>query len=173
MKNKHVGVLVIGITIVFFLIVMSFNSALETIVNTTCTHGTSCPMQVTLKTQKIISYSLMGLVAAAGIFITFFLKDENKKVMTEVIDEPSNTGNNNSNNGLTEEQKQQKLQNLDDDEVPIMNIILREQGSVYQSDIIKETKLTKVKVTRILDKLEGRGLIERKRRGMTNIIILK
>ncbi|MBI4983154.1 MarR family transcriptional regulator [Candidatus Woesearchaeota archaeon] len=54
-----------------------------------------------------------------------------------------------------------------------MNLVLREQGSAYQSDLIKETRLTKVKVTRILDKLEGRGLIERKRRGMTNIVILK
>ena len=54
-----------------------------------------------------------------------------------------------------------------------MQIVLREEGSVYQSDIIKETKLTKVKVTRILDKLEGKKLIDRKRRGMTNIVVLK
>ena len=54
-----------------------------------------------------------------------------------------------------------------------MEVLLREEGSVYQSDLIKETKLTKVKVSRVLDKLEGKGLIERKRRGMTNIIVLK
>jgi uncharacterized membrane protein len=54
-----------------------------------------------------------------------------------------------------------------------MNIILRENGSVYQSDIVRETKQSKVKITRILDQLEGKGLIERKRRGMTNIVVLK
>ena len=55
----------------------------------------------------------------------------------------------------------------------IMNIVLREDGSVYQSDLIKETKKSKVQVSRVLDKLEGKGLIERKRRGMTNVIVLK
>jgi len=38
---------------------------------------------------------------------------------------------------------------------------------------VEETGFTKVKITRILDSLEGNGLIERKRRGMTNIIILR
>ena len=33
--------------------------------------------------------------------------------------------------------------------------------------------LNKVKITRILDKLEGMGILERKRRGMTNVVILK
>ena len=54
-----------------------------------------------------------------------------------------------------------------------MELLLHGQGSAYQSDLIKETQLTKVKITRILDHLEGKQLIERKRRGMTNIIILK
>jgi len=33
--------------------------------------------------------------------------------------------------------------------------------------------LGKVKVSRILDKLEGKGLVETKTRGMTNVILLK
>ena len=44
---------------------------------------------------------------------------------------------------------------------------------MYQSDVMKELELSKVKVTRILDRLEGKGILERKRRGMTNIVILK
>ena len=76
MKNKHVGYLVLGVAIIVFFIVISFNQALETIVNTSCTHGTMCPMQVTLQTQKVISYSLMGLLVLAGLFIIFFMKDE-------------------------------------------------------------------------------------------------
>ena len=31
----------------------------------------------------------------------------------------------------------------------------------------------KVKITRLLDKLEAKDLIERKRRGMNNIVVLK
>ena len=44
---------------------------------------------------------------------------------------------------------------------------------MFQSSLVNETKLSKVKVTRILDRLEGKSLIERKRRGMSNVIILK
>ena len=53
------------------------------------------------------------------------------------------------------------------------DIIKGKNGSAYQSDLIKETGFSKVKVTRILDKMETADIIERKRRGMTNIIVLK
>ncbi len=159
MKNKHVGFLIIGITILFFFVVMSFNNALETIVNTTCTHGAACPMHITLKTQKAISYGLMGLIAIVGVVISFFLKDEEVRKQHK--------------KSFDKEEKKKRLENLDEAEREVMNIILREEGSVFQSDIVKETKKSKVKVTRVLDRLEGKHLIERKRRGMANVVILR
>ena len=66
MKNKHVGFIIIGIAVVFFFVVMSYNNALQTIIATTCTHGETCPMHVTVKTQEMISYSLMGLLVLVG-----------------------------------------------------------------------------------------------------------
>lgn len=161
MKNKHVGLLILGITVIFSLVVISFNRALDSIVNTTCSHGSACPMHATLMTQQIISFSLIGILALVSIFIIFFMKEEKTTIRIQDKQE------------LSEEGKKKKLQDLDNEERPVMDIILRENGSVYQSDIVKETKLTKVKTTRILDKLEGKGLIERRRRGMSNIIILK
>lgn len=157
MKNKHVGFLVIGIAVIFFFVVLSYNNALETIIGATCTHGDSCPMQITLRTQQIISYGLMGLLVLVGGFISFFMKDET--IMKK--------------KHLSEEEKKDKLNNLDEAERELMNIILREEGSVYQSDIVRETGKSKVKITRTLDRLEGKGLIERKRRGMTNVVVLK
>ena len=159
MKNKHAGFLVIGITLVFFFVVMSFNYALKQIVDTTCTHGVACPMHATVFTQEVISYGLMGLLILVGLFMIFFMKDET--IVQEMKKE------------VSEEDKQKKLDNLDDEERGLMNIVLREEGSVFQSSIVKETKLSKVKVTRILDRLEGKSLIERKRRGMSNVVILK
>lgn len=159
MKNKHVGYLVLGIVIIFFLVVMSFNYALQNIVNTSCTHGEMCPMHATMQTQQIISYGLMGLLVLVSLFIIFFMKDET------IIQETKKY--------LSEEEKQKKLEHLDDEERNLMNIILREEGSIFQSSLVNETKLSKVKVTRILDRLEGKHLIERKRRGMSNVVILK
>ena len=59
------------------------------------------------------------------------------------------------------------------DEGTVMNFILESNGSIFQSQLVEKTGFNKVRVTRILDNLEGRGLIERKRRGMTNIVLLK
>jgi uncharacterized membrane protein len=156
MKNKQVALIILGITILIFFIVLSFNSALESIVNETCSHGVSCPMYATLKFQKSLSYGFIIFLAALGGYL-YFLKEsvnsvkksEEKKISKEVLD------------------------NLEGEEKQIMNLVAQNDGSIYQSDLIKQTGLTKVKVSRVLDKLEGKKLIERKRRGMTNIIIAK
>ena len=58
-------------------------------------------------------------------------------------------------------------------EKQIFEKIIESEGTIFQSDLVDKTGFTKVKVTRILDKLEGKKLIERKRRGMTNVVILK
>ncbi len=62
---------------------------------------------------------------------------------------------------------------LDEEEQRVIDLLANTDGSIYQSDIVKETEWSKVKVTRILDKLEQKGLIERKRRGMTNLVVRK
>ncbi len=169
MKNKHVGYLVMGIALLFFAVVMSFNSALQEIVDTTCTHGTMCPMHTTLRTQEVISYGLMGLLLMVGLFMVFFMKEEEEKIIREerIIQVAG------SNSNHSEEEKKKRLESLDEEEKKIMGLVLGREGSIYQSDLIRETKLSKVKITRILDRLEGKGLIERKRRGMTNIILEK
>ena len=159
MKNKHVGYLILGLTLVFFFVVMSFNYALQNIVAVSCTHGEMCPMHATVQTQQIISYGLMGLLVLVSLFIIFFMKDET------IVQE--------TKKHLSAEDKQKKLEHLDEEERSLMNILLREDGSVFQSSLVKETKLSKVKITRILDRLEGKHLIERKRRGMSNVILLK
>ena len=154
MENKHAGILLLTTVVLFSILVFSFNTALASIVNESCTHGNSCPMHATLFFQNVVSYTILGLLAALGIYITFFMKETKEKT-------------------LTEEKKKRKLDSLNEEETKIYKIIQREQGSTYQSDLVKETKLTKVKITRILDKLEGKGLLERRRRGMSNILILK
>ena len=65
------------------------------------------------------------------------------------------------------------MENLDNEEKNTMNLLLENKGNMYQMDIIEKTNLNKVKITRILDSLESQGFIERKRRGMANIVMLK
>jgi len=71
------------------------------------------------------------------------------------------------------EEKEYDLSSLSDDEKKIFLFIKAHKEGVYQSHIVKEFELTKVQATRLLDKLEGSGLIERKRRGLANIVSVK
>jgi uncharacterized membrane protein len=60
-----------------------------------------------------------------------------------------------------------------DDERKIYEAILDSDGLINQSEIAEKTGLSKSNVSRSLDLLESKGLVERKRRGMGNIVLLK
>ena len=47
------------------------------------------------------------------------------------------------------------------------------QGAVFQGELVEKMGYSKVKVSRILDKLEGQNLIERRRRGLANMVLIK
>jgi len=65
------------------------------------------------------------------------------------------------------------LNYLSDDEKFIINLILKNNGSMLQNKIVNESGMTKVKVSRIISSLESKGFIEKRRRGVTNEIIIK
>ncbi len=65
------------------------------------------------------------------------------------------------------------LEQLDVDEKKVYQQLKEHQGSLYQSDLLKQLATSKVHLTRILDKMESKQILERKRRGMTNIVVLK
>jgi uncharacterized membrane protein len=62
---------------------------------------------------------------------------------------------------------------LKDDEQKIFQVIIDSQGIIAQSELSELTGVSKSNVSRALDLLESRGLVERKRRGMGNTILLK
>ena|SRR3989338_1615755 len=99
------------------------------------------------------AFGIDFLIFGIGVYIAFFHKSFSKEPKKEF--------------------KDIDLSKLDGDEKRIYEIIREKGGSVYQTDLLKETGLSKVKVTRLLDKLETKDILERKRRGMTNIVVLK
>lgn len=62
---------------------------------------------------------------------------------------------------------------LKDDERRIYRAIIDSDGIIEQSELTEKTGLSKSTVSRGLDLLESKGLVERRRRGMGNIILLK
>jgi uncharacterized membrane protein len=63
--------------------------------------------------------------------------------------------------------------NLPVDEQTMWSLINKSKGAILQSKLITVSGFSKVKTTRTLDKLEARGLIERRRIGMSNVIVRK
>jgi uncharacterized membrane protein len=160
MKNKNVGYLIIGIAVVIGVIILIFNLGLKNIVSDTCTHGNTCTMYDTIAMQTWLSLAIAGLVLVIGLFL-IFSKEETKIITrTKKVE-------------VEKKRKPVDYTNLDKDEKIVMKIIEDAEGTIFQSDLVEKSEFSKVKVSRILDKLEGRQLIERKRRGMTNVVVLK
>ena len=165
MKNRIAGYIVLGIDALIGFIVFSFNSALGDIINEACTHGPACPMWGTLDFQTNVGIGIMTFIFIIGLYLIFFGKEE--RIITRIeraTVEPKE---------ITKENYQKVLDSLHEEEKKIFEILIESKGTAYQSDLIGKTGLSKVRITRILDKLEGKGLIERKRRGMTNSVVLK
>ncbi|MEM4755834.1 MAG: hypothetical protein QW594_01755 [Candidatus Woesearchaeota archaeon] len=171
MKNKHVGYLILGFALVLGIITWLFNHALMGIVTSSCSHGPTCPMWGSLRLQTTISFVLIGAIVLFALYFIFFSKDQDFSQQPASLSEFSKVSEDLPKKPNKETFAQQ-LAALSPDEQYVMNKLLDANGSLFQSDLV-QGQYTKVKVTRILDRLEGKGLIERKRRGMTNIILLK
>ncbi len=156
MENKKVGLLIIGIAVIIAAVVWIFNSALTEIVGQTCTHGSSCSMYNTITTQTLLSLSIAGIILIIGLFIMFTKPKEKIIVKT-----------------LRQKKKKLNLEGLDKNEKKVIEILHGENGAIFQSSLMEKMQIGKVGITRLLDKLEAKQIIERKRRGMNNIVVLK
>lgn len=62
---------------------------------------------------------------------------------------------------------------LREDERKIYQAIIEAGGTIEQRELPEITGLSKASVSRVLDLLESKDLVERRRRGMGNIVLLK
>jgi len=158
MENKKVGSIIIGIAVLLVVIIFLFQSALKEIVELSCglEHGLSCPMNVAVNQQTYLALAIVGLLVIIGLII-MFTKPKEKIIIKKV----------------KERKKKLKLEGLDRDEKKVVNLLIKENKAMFQKDLMEKLEIGKVKTTRLLDKLEAKQLIERKRRGMNNIVVLR
>jgi len=62
---------------------------------------------------------------------------------------------------------------LADNERAVYETVLAADGVLQQAEIVDRTDLSKATVSRMLDSLESKQLLERKRRGMGNVVVLR
>ncbi len=156
MENKKVGGLTLGIAAAIALVVWGFNYSLEKIISETCTHGIDCVMYKTSNAQLFLGLAIVVVVATIGLYIMFSKPDE-KIVIKKVKERP----------------KKLNLSKLDEDERKTIQLIQSEGNAAFQKNLMEKLGIGKVKMTRLLDKLEAKQFIIRKRRGMNNIVVLK
>ncbi len=116
----------------------------------------------------LAGFGIAFLVLVSGFYMLFMPQREEKVEFSA----------DSAASGHQKELHQNKMKEIDpaslsDGEKKVYELLQLSQGSKYQSDLIRETGMTKVKMSRLLDRLEGKGIIDRKRRGMTNIVVLK
>jgi len=157
MENKQVGYLVIGIAIIMAIIVLIFNAGLKNIVGDTCTHGGTCSMYNTIAVQTWISMSIVGVILIIGLVI-MFTKPKERVIIQKVKEKLK--------------KKKLDLTDLNKDEKEVIKL-LQEEKAIFQKDLMERLEVGKVKITRLLDKLEAKQFIERKRRGMNNVVVLR
>ena len=159
MENKKVGLLILGISFLIVVIILIFNQALKEIVNTSCgmLEHYDCPMYNTITQQTYLALAIAGMLFIVGIFL--MISKPAEKIIIRKI----------------KENKPKKILNvskLKQEEKHVLNLI-KENKAVFQADLIEKTGFGKAKMTRIIDRLEGKGFVERKRRGLTNVVVMK
>lgn len=156
MENKHVGLLIIGIGIIVGILVSIFNFSVNSMIQNSCSHGPECPMYNAVTSQLWISLSITLIIFLIGLVI--LLTKPKEKIVVKTI---------------REKKKKLNLDRLDDNEKKVIEIIQKENGAMFQKILMEKLEIGKVGITRLLDKLEAKQFIERKRNGMNNIVVLR
>jgi len=124
---------------------------------------TQVPGLFTYSDVLVIAISLV-LMSVSG---TYILLHDSITAATETA--PT------AGDAILEERRQrweELAKTLKNDEQALFKVIM-DEGIVHQSELVEKTGLPKSNVSRALYGLESRGLIERRRRGMGNVVLLK
>ncbi len=159
LNTKQVGYILVLISVLLGGLVWQYTNALNArnaLLHESCTLPENvCPFKQSIPAESLIGAIISAFLFLFGVFLIITYRD-----VTTVLKEKSS--------------KIEKIaETLKDDERKVYDTIVGSEGAAYQHDIVTKTELSKVKVTRILDMLEARGLVERKRRGMSNLVVLK
>ncbi len=156
LKHKTLGIILTALSLILiillFIVKINIDAQEAYLCEITHTSGLdikTCPAHQS-NNSLIFTFvwGLSFLILGSGVFLIFY--PQLKKEPSKKID----------------------INKLSEEERIIFNLLKSNDSSMYQHELIKETGFSKVKMTRILDKMESKKIVERKRRGMTNIVVL-
>jgi uncharacterized membrane protein len=138
------------------------------------------PVQILVEGDTVIMSQVPGLFTYADVFviaIALILMSVSGTylLLHDLISVEGSAYTNSAASVIVEERRQQWeeiAKTLKNDEQILYKAII-DEGIINQSVLVEKTGLPKSNVSRALYGLESRGLIERRRRGMGNVVLLK
>jgi uncharacterized membrane protein len=158
LNNRTVGYFVIGFAVLLIVVLAAIKSGMDKRDVTLCADTqklnldmASCPVHTTNTGWYIMgAFGISFFILAVGIYLVFMPQHALEKSMQPV-----------------------DLSKLEEDEKKVYEMLKAANGSMFQGEVIKQLGYTKVTVSRLIDKMEQKGVVERKRRGMANLVVLK
>jgi len=155
-KNSLIGIGLIVVAIILVMIVGYFRYAVAVVQADSCGMTVDeCPHAKNIPPEVFAGYAIAFVISALGAYL--IIGDlRSAKLKSKSADEFNKVAS-----------------ALHGDEKKLYDLVASGDGVMFQSDLVEKSGLQKVKVSRVLDRLEAQGLLERRRRGMSNVVILK
>ena len=166
--NRAAVGIVAALLLLFAVSVFFYNRTLSDLAAGSCSdEAGACPHEKIVETQNAVIAALLLVLAIVACYLAYFAYSKPPSPAPEQhTSEPGAKA-------APLRKRKILVSELDADESRAVAIINESGGTAFQSDIIRKTGFSKVKVSRVLDRLEQKGLLERKRRGMTNLVVAK
>jgi len=161
----------LGIIVVLLLLIVAavffYNRTLNELAIGSCTDASAdCPHQKVVETQNAVIAVLIVVIAIVAGWTAYQIYW--KKPEPQIVHIHGGKAAQKAHDS-----REIDMSKLDTDEKKVFEILQAAKGSVFQSEIISKLGYSKVKISRILDKMEQKEIIERKRRGMSNLVVLR
>jgi uncharacterized membrane protein len=137
------------------------------------------PVQILVEGNTAITTQVPGLFTYADVLVIavalVLMSVSGTYILLHDSTTPAPAAPASAGDVILEERRQrweEVAKTLKDDEQTLFKAII-DEGIVHQSELVEKTGLPKSNVSRALYGLESRGLIERRRRGMGNVVLLK
>jgi hypothetical protein len=157
--QKKLGLAIVAIAVILFILTFYQTESimrLKVELHKTCPlPPEECPYKSSVPIESVAAFILDVGMGIFGLFLTLTAERTEKITIHE------------------KRKLKESLKKLAEEEKKVYGLISSSDGFIFQSDLIEKTNFSKVKISRILDKLEAKNLIERRRRGMANIVVLK
>lgn len=164
MENKNVGYLILGIAVVLIIIIFLYDNVLKEVIVGSCggEHSLSCPMTKSVNQQTYLSLAIVGLLVIIALVLIFSKPHERVVIQEKTVRVK-----------VPEKRKKIDTSSLEKDEKKLVELLQENRNAMFQAELMEKMEVGKVGMTRLLDKLEAKQFIERKRRGMNNVVVLK